>query len=249
MDEEDFLRIMKRIVPLFMSLVMAVILTFFLGNFRLFPSNFLSIYISVVILTVVTLISLFMFRFFDRVKERTTDKEYLESIIEDLNDKIKKEKKKNKINESKLESIKSGNLAAYTEIYSLENNLRKFIEKNMIKRWGTGWNNKIPPDIRIQCNNYKKKAKKASKLHHYDKSLSILSYSGLHELGLIIKDNNNWDNVFKPLFPREDSSIIIGHIETLVPFRDELSHMREITSKDLSIIKNTCKLVNDLISN
>ena len=250
MDEDTFSRSMKLIVPITMTVMLATILTFFLGEYRIYPSsNFSSIYISVVITLVVSFLGLISFRFFDRVRERDTETESLELEIEDMRDKINEEKKNSKIIQRKIEDLEGPNNAAYIEFFTTENNLRRFVESKMIKKWGKGnWIQKIPTGVLDQCKNYKKKCEGSAKLHSFDKKLSILAYSSLHELGEIIKYQANWDNIFKHYFPRQNISIIIGQIETLVPFRDNVAHMRPISSKDLVIIKNTCKLINDMIS-
>jgi hypothetical protein len=185
----------------------------------------------------------------DEMKLKTTETLFLESQITFLKKNLEAESKEKNNYKEKIDRLENNNTIAYIEIFSLENNLREFVEKSLISKWGKDkWRDKIPPDVKKDCTRYKDEAAKNRKLHNYDEKLSILAYSSLHELSLVIQDDNNWHEVFKDIMVGKDSTIIAGNIATLVPFRDKIAHNRQISKDDLDTIKSTCKLLKGLIS-
>lgn len=196
----------------------------------------------VIVFFVMAGVMFFSTLFFQDKEKQSKEKSYQKSREEDLEKKLKKEKEKNKDIKKRLKGWDS-NVKGYIEVYYIERKLRNFIEKKMKKVYGDKWENKIPKKVKDSCREWRKKVEDSPKTKDSSKSLSLLHYATLRELGDTMKEN--WKDVFKDHFGKNKSHIITGPIEDLIPLRDKISHNRKINRKELKVLKKNVEAVKE----
>jgi len=112
---------------------------------------------------------------------------------------------------------------AYSILYKLENELRRFIEKKLREVYGEEWWPKgIPSGVRRKAE--KKRAKEP------DSSLSLLCYTLFSDLKRIIQKEENWHSIFRKYF--RTLEVIISELHQLEDIRHTIAHTRLLSNED-----------------
>jgi len=134
------------------------------------------------------------------------------------------------------------NLQAYMLLYNIEVGLRELIIECLEAICGSNWHKtRLPSDVLENYRRgvqYQRNLKWSQLIPHHP-----LYYIDFPDLKKVIDRNDNWKDVFQPIFGRKD--ILIGTLSELEPIRNSIAHNRKITSNDLRSTQSACdKIVN-----
>ena len=118
------------------------------------------------------------------------------------------------------------NKEAYTLLLNFETQIRHFIDKEMTRAFGTSWTKH-----RVHGNLTKEWKEKREKAQDNGEEASpLIAYSDFGDYIQIIIRNDNWQDVFKPLFKNKES--VKESFRRLHPIRICTMHSRIITPDD-----------------
>ena len=119
---------------------------------------------------------------------------------------------------------------AYVILFYLENQLRVFIKERMQKTYGDNWWEKVPLNIRKECEKRKKREKQSP--WHEVKESHLLWYTTFDELQRIIQ--TNW-KTFEEYF--KDQHAIVGRLNELEIPRNTIAHNRILEDTELERLR------------
>lgn len=124
------------------------------------------------------------------------------------------------------EEVPESNQEAYKVIYRLETRLRQFIDTEMTRAFGSGWEKQqLPGDIYESW-----KTKKEARAKSGDSELPLIAYSDFTDYQTVIVKKDNWARVFRPIFSRKTD--IQESLTRLQPVRICTMHCRVIMPDD-----------------
>ena len=122
---------------------------------------------------------------------------------------------------------------AHAVLYDLENKLREFV-KSKLESLDPSWlSNLVEKSIREDWESKKKQEDGYAWLQVADSH--PIYYSTIEQLVKIIKDNENWEKIFKNVFARRE--IVLNRLSELEIVRRIISHNREVSDKTLAHLK------------
>ena len=121
------------------------------------------------------------------------------------------------------------NVQGYRHLNQLEVRLRSLIERKMREKYKDKWLEHIPPRVLEHCKNNEEREAEKKWLEKVKSPL--LSYAGFGDLEEIIEEENNWEEVFRPVFDKKE--IIMGRLRDLEPVRNKIAHNRRLTTSEL----------------
>lgn len=128
--------------------------------------------------------------------------------------------------ENEENNVPERNRTAYKVIFRLETRLRKFVDEEMTRKFGAGWEKqRTPGNMYSEWKEKKKAAIKAGDGDH-----PLITYADFTDYLPIIERNDNWNHVFKSVFIRKTD--IQESLVRLQPVRICTMHCRTITADD-----------------
>jgi len=116
--------------------------------------------------------------------------------------------------------------AAHDRLQRLERLLRKFIDEEMTRAFGTGWpRHRLPNGLYDQWQEKKRKAEQAGA-----EDRPLVEYADFSDYAPVICRADNWREVFGPFFNRTES--VRESFQRLHPIRLDTMHSRLITQDD-----------------
>jgi len=126
------------------------------------------------------------------------------------------------------------NLEIYKLLYKIEVGLREFIiellEAQCGSRW---WKQRLPPDVLKvyrKGREYVRNIRWCQLVPHHP-----IYYIEFPDLKKVIQRSDNWREVFKSVFVREE--VLIGTLTELEPIRNKIAHNRKATTADWRIVE------------
>ena len=129
--------------------------------------------------------------------------------------------------------------AAHDRLLRFESHVRAFIDQRMTETVGENWiKHRVPGEIRKQWNDKQAKARDEG-----ESEQPLIAYADFTDYMTIIVRNDNWDEVFAPVFRRK--SLVQESFQRLYPIRVCTMHSRIITHDDeLYLLSETQRLLN-----
>lgn len=138
-------------------------------------------------------------------------------------------------------SVKRTNDAHY-HLLCFENQIRRFIEREMLKAAGEKWiKQRVPELIRKQWADKQAEAHAKGEL-----ALPLFDNSDFGHYVDIICRTDNWDGVFKQFFRRQET--VREFFNEVIPVRNAVSHGRPIVQDDWVFLRVNLKRLRKLIS-
>lgn len=120
----------------------------------------------------------------------------------------------------------------YLLLQLLEREFRNLIIRELSKMGRRWWRQRIPPDIRTNAQRRKQEREKPYP-GRVQQDLHVSNYLDFSDYEKIILMKINWEEVFKPIFSRQDAiSVKMGEIRI---YRNKLAHMRELPLQDREV--------------
>jgi hypothetical protein len=131
------------------------------------------------------------------------------------------------------DTVPEDNLRIYRHLYVLEVGLRELIIEALGERYGPRWwKRRLPADLQAKYRgalDYERGIKWSQLVPHHP-----LYYIDFPDLRKIVSQSDNWKDVFKTIFGRED--ILIGTLNELEPIRNKIAHNRKASPSDLDVV-------------
>lgn len=126
----------------------------------------------------------------------------------------------------KLENLDDSNIQSYRLLKNLEQEMRRFIEKELSENNQKWWKQLIPGDVKNNAEERKKddEERKTWKF----KEQPLISYINFTDYEKIITQKNNWEEIFHDVF--HDKIAISGKLKEIEPIRNAISHTRNLDS-------------------
>lgn len=144
--------------------------------------------------------------------------------------------------ETKL--VPEENVEIFCYLYGIEVALRELIITTLESLDGPHWYKKrLPADILEKYRNgrnLEKNIKWTRTIPHHP-----IYYIDFTDLKKIIERQDNWDDVFKPIFLRKD--ILSSSLSEIEIIRNKIAHNRKATQKDVAVIKGTYTKLSETI--
>jgi hypothetical protein len=126
---------------------------------------------------------------------------------------------------------------AYSIMFTLENSIRAFIARNLLKAYGEKWWDKL-----VEKNSTNKITKTVATRKTVDSGNWYHSKRGSHEIyytdfSHLLKIINEFSENFSELLMKSPQKNLIGKLDELSPTRNIIAHNNPITSKDLDRLK------------
>lgn len=116
--------------------------------------------------------------------------------------------------------------SAHDRLQRLETHMHQFIHKKMSEAFGEDWiKHRAPDEIRKAWLEKKQKAR-----NNGEREFPLIAYADFTDYVQIITRNDNWKEVFKPVFRRKES--VQESFQRLYPIRICTMHARIITQDD-----------------
>jgi hypothetical protein len=131
---------------------------------------------------------------------------------------------------------------AYDRLLRLETQLRKFIDEQMTRVFGTDWpKHRLPNGLYDAWQEKKQKAKEAG-----GEEWPLVAYADFTDYERVICKRDNWREIFAAFFGRSES--VRESFQRLYPIRLDTMHARPITQDDeLLLYVETRRLVKVII--
>jgi len=123
----------------------------------------------------------------------------------------------------------------YELLKQLELDLRKLIEEKLSKISKRWWKERIPPDIRKNAEERKKKEERLWPWIQPGRDYSLIHYINFSEYSKIITRKDNWKDVFKDIF--KDEKIIEVRLKEIDAIRNKIAHFRPLTDTERKKLK------------
>ncbi|MDF5739193.1 MULTISPECIES: Swt1 family HEPN domain-containing protein [unclassified Nostoc] len=136
------------------------------------------------------------------------------------------------------------NAEVYSYLYCIETALRELIIECLKDLEGDKWyKQRVPPDIRENS----KKRLEIDKTYGWSQFVPFhqIYYIDFPDLQKIIIKKNNWQDVFKSIFFREE--VLKGTLVELEPIRNKIAHNRKLTQRDVDIVKGSYTKICEFI--
>lgn len=132
------------------------------------------------------------------------------------------------------------NYEIYDLLYKIEVGLREFmIETLEVEAGSKWWKQRLPSDVKDTSKRglqSERGAKWSEIVPHHP-----IYYTDFPDLKKIIIRNDNWRDIFQPIFERED--ILAATLSELEPIRNKIAHNRKATKADLAIVRAAYKKI------
>ena len=129
-------------------------------------------------------------------------------------------------------SVREGLTEAYLILYDLENSLRVLIINELDSISDDWWEQRIPGDIKVNCEQRKEK----ERLPWLDeKEQHPIFYADFADYQKIITQKTNWKEVFKKTFV--DKEAISTKLRELNPIRNNIAHNRPLSSNEVETLR------------
>ncbi len=137
-------------------------------------------------------------------------------------------------------NVPNENFTIYKLLYNIEVGLREFVIEVLETKIGPPWWKRcLPADVKQTAKSglqSEKKIKWSKVIPHHP-----IYYTDFPDLKKIITKGDNWQNVFQPIFGRED--LLTGTLSELEPIRNKIAHNRKATIEDLAIVETAYKKI------
>jgi hypothetical protein len=131
--------------------------------------------------------------------------------------------------------------AAHDQLQRVERSLRRFIDKKLIRVCGPDWpKHRLPNGV---YDNWQEKKRKAEEAGAEERPL--IEYSDFTDYAGIICKKDNWREVFRTFFRREES--VRETFQRLHPIRLDVAHARLITQDDEFFLRVEVKRLEKVI--
>ena len=118
------------------------------------------------------------------------------------------------------------NNAAHDRLQRFETQVRRFIDQSMTAAAGKSWiKHRVPGQIRQKWREKQDRARDKGEAER-----PLIAYADFTDYEMIIVQNGNWTNVFRPVFRRE--TLVQESFQRLYPIRFCTMHARLITQDD-----------------
>jgi hypothetical protein len=120
--------------------------------------------------------------------------------------------------------------SAYAIMFSFESHLRRFIDREMTRAFGSAWvKHQIPGEMRRGW-----EERRDQETAHSNATHPLICYADFTDYVNIICRRDNWKKVFEPFFQRADS--MQESFRRLFPIRLCTMHARPLTNDDLLLL-------------
>ena len=127
---------------------------------------------------------------------------------------------------------------AYEKLYTLENSLRRFLEKELYDEYGDDWWEKgVSQGVQREARELKEKEQGTE---------PDINYTLFPHLRLIIIKDDNWNNRFEAKFVTQGT--FISRLEELEPIRNKIAHSRMLTDRERMTLDLMSRDILDKIS-
>ena len=121
--------------------------------------------------------------------------------------------------------------AAHDQLQRVERSLRKFIDLQLTRAFGPDWaKHRLPNGIYDSWQEKKRKAEEAGA-----EERALIEYSDFTDYAPILCRRDNWREVFRPFFGREES--VRETFQRLHPVRLDVAHARLVTQDDELLLR------------
>ena len=127
-------------------------------------------------------------------------------------------------------------MSAYASLAILENRLRFFIKDKLEEKYGSSWWDYIPKKVK---ENIEYKKTNGATGWHIQLPKSDIQYTEFTDLIKIIKNQDNWDNIFKPIF--HEQNLIETPLTLLEIPRNTIAHSNVLSNDMLEQLERYCK--------
>jgi Swt1-like HEPN len=138
----------------------------------------------------------------------------------------------------------ANSLEAFRLLYNIENTLREFIIDQMDQQCGPRWHKtRLPADIckkYSEAKQYERRVRWVALVPHHQ-----IYYLDFSDLRKIIEQNNNWSEVFSPVF--WSKNITSDALFSIEPIRNAIAHNRLISDSDVQQMRSSHQRLLTLI--
>ena len=131
------------------------------------------------------------------------------------------------VDENSSDDVPNENIDAYLLIFTMETNLRRFIDEQMTQQHGDQWvKQRTPPNMYQRWQEKRRTATKSG-----EAELELIAYADFTDYADIICRKDNWKDTFEQSFKRRSN--IQESLRRLHPLRLSTMHSRVIIQQDL----------------
>jgi len=131
--------------------------------------------------------------------------------------------------------------APFSMLLELETKLRTRLERELSREFGSDWWKEcIPQDVILTVSE-----RKASEIRQFMEPRRNIEYLDFSDYIKIIAKGQNWEKVFKRIFPNKDS--ITTKLSELIPIRNKIAHATQLNEDEFQKLHLFCKEINKLL--
>jgi hypothetical protein len=133
---------------------------------------------------------------------------------------------------------------AFKMLFNIENAFREFIVEEMTRTCGARWHkSRLPSDVAqkyLEAKQYERRTKWITLIPHHP-----IYYIDFPDLKKIVEQNNNWREIFSPLFIQK--TVTTDALFSIEPIRNAVAHNRLLSGSDLDQLRGSYQKLQNLL--